>query len=111
MKRKTDQDQGQIAIRVSSDWIRRADALVPSFERPGIKFTRTEVLRAALAEGLVKLEGQFGIVRKAATKVEAQVATARSARKGKPAAAKPGKKLGKGKRAIASKRPKARKGR
>jgi len=110
MKRKTDQDQRQIAIRVSSDWMRRADALIPSFERPGIRLTRTEVLRAALAEGLLKLEGQFGIVRKSLPKIEPQVA-ATSARQSRPSAAKPGKKLGKGKRAIASKRPKARKGR
>jgi hypothetical protein len=45
-------DTVQITFRVPSGWMKRADVLASKLSRPGIVATRTDALRAALAEGL-----------------------------------------------------------
>ncbi|MBI2391515.1 MAG: hypothetical protein HYV09_18135 [Deltaproteobacteria bacterium] len=44
-------DTVQIAIRVPSDWLDRADKLIPRVARAGVAATRTDVFRAAIAKG------------------------------------------------------------
>lgn len=48
----------QISIRMPSDWPKRADKLIEKLSPPGMKFTRMDVLRAAILTGFEKLEEQ-----------------------------------------------------
>jgi len=48
----------QIAIRIPDAWLERADALRPKLGEPGFSVTRTDIVRAALARGLVALEAE-----------------------------------------------------
>jgi hypothetical protein len=51
-------DVVQVAFRIARKEVARATALVPKLTIPGINVTRTDVLRAAIAEGLRVLEGR-----------------------------------------------------
>ena len=45
-----------IGFKIPGDWLQRADKLATALSRPGLRATRTEVLRAALERGLDTLE-------------------------------------------------------
>lgn len=53
---ETEEEQTQIVLRVPASWVERAERLRPKLMRPGVSLTRTDVLRAAIVEGLDKLE-------------------------------------------------------
>lgn len=46
----------QTAVRLENDVIARVDALVEKMSRPGLRLSRTDIIRMALAEGLPILE-------------------------------------------------------
>ena len=46
----------QTAVRLESEVIARLDALVEKMSRPGLRLSRTDIIRMALAEGLPILE-------------------------------------------------------
>ncbi len=46
----------QTAVRLETDVIARLDALVEKMSRPGLRLSRTDIIRMALAEGLPILE-------------------------------------------------------
>lgn len=46
----------QFAIRIDDDMLARVDALVPKLKTPWHEATRTDVLRAAIEQGLPILE-------------------------------------------------------
>ena len=51
-------DAVQVNLRIAKKEIGRATALVPKLAIPGINITRTDVLRAAIVEGLRVLESR-----------------------------------------------------
>ncbi len=56
MPRPPSREAVQISFRLSREWIARADDIAAQMGRPGLKMTRTSVLRMALAEGLTRIE-------------------------------------------------------
>lgn len=58
MGRHKTENTTQIAVRLPEDWLARLDALIPWLARPGVATTRTDAIRAAIAEGLVSLEAK-----------------------------------------------------
>jgi hypothetical protein len=56
--RPASDNDDSVALRLPKDWLRRAEALIESMSRPGIGVSRSDVLRAALAKGLVALEAE-----------------------------------------------------
>lgn len=48
----------QIALRLPAEWLREADALVERLAVPGLKQTRSDILRRAIAEGLAVLRAE-----------------------------------------------------
>lgn len=50
------EEQIQTAIRVPGSFLKRADKLAERMSRPGLRLTRADVLRLALAEGFTHLE-------------------------------------------------------
>jgi hypothetical protein len=49
----------QVTLRIPVDWLERADALAAALSEPGMEISRTDAMRRALAEGLLKLEERF----------------------------------------------------
>lgn len=45
----------QVALRVDDGHLEHADALAKKWSRPGLKMTRTDVLRMAIVAGLKEL--------------------------------------------------------
>ena len=58
MPRKKTKVTIQFAVRVPSEWMTRADALIDSVMPAGVEITRSDVMRMAIAEGLNTLEAQ-----------------------------------------------------
>ena len=52
-------DQLQIAVRVPPEWVPKLDALAEAMSRPGIPLTRTDAIRACIAQGLSQLEAEY----------------------------------------------------
>jgi hypothetical protein len=50
--------QVQIAIRVPESWLSRLDKIAEKMSQPGMRVTRTEVLRLAAHRGFVELEAE-----------------------------------------------------
>jgi hypothetical protein len=48
----------QRSIRFPEEWLRRAEALIPSLAKPGIALATSDVLRACLLRGLESFEGE-----------------------------------------------------
>jgi predicted DNA-binding protein len=46
----------QTAVRLENEVIIRLDALIKKMSRPGLRLSRTDIIRMALAEGLPILE-------------------------------------------------------
>jgi len=46
----------QTAVRLENETVARVDALVEKMSRPGLRLSRTDIIRMALAEGLPILE-------------------------------------------------------
>jgi hypothetical protein len=57
------EDSQQVAVRISNEWVARAEAIAQALTRDGYSSTRADVLRAALAAGLTALERKHGIKR------------------------------------------------
>ena len=58
-KRSKEKELGgslQTAVRLENEVIARLDALVEKMSRPGLRLSRTDIIRMALAEGLTILE-------------------------------------------------------
>ena len=56
---KTSKEVGgslQTAVRLENEVITRLDALIDKMSRPGLRLSRTDIIRMALAEGLPILE-------------------------------------------------------
>jgi predicted DNA-binding protein len=49
----------QTAVRIPETWPERLDAVAAALSRPGLELTRTDVLRMALAHGLLALEAEI----------------------------------------------------
>jgi hypothetical protein len=58
MPRAPSENTTQIVVRIPEAWVKRADALIPTLGRPGVAVTRTDAIRAAIAEGLDSLEAR-----------------------------------------------------
>lgn len=56
MPRPKSENNAQTALRLPSEALSRADALIPRLSKDGFQITRTDALRAALLRGLVALE-------------------------------------------------------
>lgn len=54
-------DSRQATVRVSQEWVDRADAIAKALRRDGYGTARADVWRAALSLGLVALEKKHGI--------------------------------------------------
>jgi len=52
-------DTLQLAVRVPRAWLGRLDALISKLAPPGFQPTRTDIIRAALSEGLDVLEARY----------------------------------------------------
>lgn len=57
-QQQQEEQQVQIAIRVPESWFARLDKVAEKMSQPGMKVTRTEVVRLAVYRGLVELEGE-----------------------------------------------------
>ncbi len=53
---KKQENQVQMAIRVPESWLPRLDKIAEQVSPPGVRLTRTEALRTAIHQGMVKLE-------------------------------------------------------
>ena len=49
-------DAVQVAFRIPKAWLKRADSVAEAITRPGVKATRTDALRHAMALGFDALE-------------------------------------------------------
>jgi hypothetical protein len=45
----------QVAFKIPQEWVKTADDLAARMSRPGVTFTRTDILRAAMARGFEEL--------------------------------------------------------
>lgn len=66
---KDDGPTVQTAVRLPEDWMPRLQEIAARLSRPGIPIRTADAIRAAIAEGLVVLEGQLQI-RRATTKTK-----------------------------------------
>lgn len=57
-KQQQEEQQVQVAIRFPESWLARLDRLAEKRSEPGMRVTRTEVLRLAVYRGLVELEAE-----------------------------------------------------
>jgi hypothetical protein len=59
-------DSTQISLRVSEEWLMRADAIAEAFAVDGFRSDRASVWRAALGIGLTALEEKHGLTKRKA---------------------------------------------
>jgi hypothetical protein len=55
MPRPQSDNTFQVAFKIPEEWIKRADEIAALMSMPGMQWTRTDALRAALSVGLDKL--------------------------------------------------------
>ena len=58
MPRPPSRNTYQVTFKIPEDWMKQADALAASMAPIGVRLTRTDALRAALARGLETLSTQ-----------------------------------------------------
>ena len=54
--RKQKENDFQVAFKIPSEWLERADKIARMHSQPGMTWTRTDVLRRALYAGMLDLE-------------------------------------------------------
>lgn len=64
MARPQSENTFQVAFKIPPEWLKMADEIAAAMSRPGVKITRTDALRAALADGLHKLHAEHVPVRR-----------------------------------------------
>ncbi|HEY1696179.1 MAG TPA: hypothetical protein VGG39_28625 [Polyangiaceae bacterium] len=58
MPRPPSENTFQVTFKIPDAWIKMADELAASMAVPGVTITRTDALRAALAEGLERMHAE-----------------------------------------------------
>ena len=55
MPRAPSENTFQVTFKIPDAWIKQADAIAEAMSKPGLRVTRTDALRTALAQGLSAL--------------------------------------------------------
>lgn len=61
MPRPKTENTMQVALRIPPAFAKHAEALAKTMSTPGIPLSRTDVLRAAIYEGLERLQRKVGV--------------------------------------------------
>ena len=58
MPRPPSENTFQVTFKIPDEWIKQADAIAEGMSKPGLRVTRTDALRTALAQGLSTLQAE-----------------------------------------------------